>query len=115
MFVWYVFEVNLADWARRQGISYTTARHCTKDDAIPVPWRKIASGLIPVDAAMDEKPTTVAPYARASNHDQRYNLDQQLSRLSQDAAHNERLYARHSARNRTISIGRAFAPEASAS
>jgi predicted site-specific integrase-resolvase len=78
--------VKLADWARRQGISYTTAWRWTKDDAMPVPWRKTASGTILVDAPIEEKPMAVALYARVSSHDQRQDLDRQLSRLSQYAA-----------------------------
>ena len=36
----------MADWARRQGISYTTAWRWVKDDAMPVPWHQTASGTI---------------------------------------------------------------------
>jgi predicted site-specific integrase-resolvase len=78
--------MKLADWARRQGISYTTAWRWTKEDAMPVPWRKTASGTILVDAPLDEKPMAVALYARVSSHDQRQDLDRQLARLSQYAA-----------------------------
>ena len=78
--------MKLADWARRQGISYTTAWRWTKDDVMPVPWRKTASGTILVDAPPDEKPMAVALYARVSSHDQRQDLDRQLARLSQYAA-----------------------------
>lgn len=53
---------------------------------MPVPWRKTASGTILVDALIDEKPHAVALYARVSSHDQRSDLDRQLSRLSQYAA-----------------------------
>jgi putative resolvase len=78
--------VKLVEWARRQGISYKTAWRWVKDDAMPVPWRQLPSGTILVDAAVDERPSTVALYARVSSHDQRNDLDPQLARLSQYAA-----------------------------
>ena len=78
--------MKLADWARRQGISYTTAWRWVKDDAMPVSWRQTASGTILVDAALEQEPRTVALYARVSSHDQRNDLDRQLARLSQYAA-----------------------------
>jgi putative resolvase len=78
--------VKLVEWARRQGISYKTAWRWVKDDAMPVPWRQLPSGTILVDAALDERPSTVALYARVSRHDQRNDLDRQLARLSQYAA-----------------------------
>jgi len=78
--------VKLVEWARRQGISYKTAWRWVKDDAMPVPWRQLASGTILVDAPVDEQPSTVALYARVSSHEQRNDLDRQLARLSQYAA-----------------------------
>jgi predicted site-specific integrase-resolvase len=78
--------MKLADWARRQGVSSTTAWRWTKEDAMPVPWRKTASGTILVDAPPDDKPMAVALYARVSSHDQRQDLDRQLARLSHYAA-----------------------------
>jgi predicted site-specific integrase-resolvase len=78
--------VKLSEWAARQGISYTTAWRWTKDDAMPVPWRKTATGTILVDVAQDEAPARVALYARVSSHDQRKDLDRQLARLSAYAA-----------------------------
>jgi predicted site-specific integrase-resolvase len=78
--------VRLVEWARRQGISYKTAWRWVKDDAMPVPWRQLPSGTILVDAPVDERPSTVALYARVSSHDQRSDLDRQLARLSQYAA-----------------------------
>lgn len=78
--------VKLVDWARRQGISYKTAWRWVKDDAMPVPWRQLPSGTILVEAPLDEKPKTVALYARVSSHAQRSDLDRQLARLSKYAA-----------------------------
>ena len=53
---------------------------------MPVPWKKTSSGMILVDAPMDENPARVALYARVSSHDQRSDLDRQLARLSTYAA-----------------------------
>lgn len=81
--------MKLAEWAQRQGISYTTAWRWTKTDAMPVPWRKTPSGTILVDAPNEAKPARVALYARVSSHDQRRDLDRQLARLSSYAADSE--------------------------
>ncbi|MGP6156309.1 MAG: IS607 family transposase [Vulcanimicrobiaceae bacterium] len=78
--------MKLVEWARRQGISYKTAWRWVKEDAMPVPWRQMPGGTILVDAPIDEKPSAVALYARVSSHDQRKDLDRQISRLSQYAA-----------------------------
>ncbi len=56
---------------------------------MPVPWRQLPSGTILVDAAIDEKPSTVVLYARVSSHDQRNDLNRQLARLSQYAAEHD--------------------------
>ena len=89
MFPCYNERVKLAEWAQRQGISYTTAWRWTKENAMPVPWRQTPSGTILVDAPMEEKPAAVALYARVSNHDQRADLDRQLARLSAYAAEHD--------------------------
>ncbi len=56
---------------------------------MPVPWCKTPSGTILVGVPMEEKPATVALYARVSSHDQRRDLDRQLARLSHYAAEND--------------------------
>ena len=81
--------MKLSDWAARQGISYTTAWRWTKDDVMPVPWRKTPTGMILVDVEHDEAPARVALYARVSSHDQRNDLARQLARLSAYAAEHE--------------------------
>ena len=88
MFPYYTAKVKLPEWARRQGISYTTAWRWVKDDTMPVPWRQMPGGTILVDEPADECPKAVALYARVSSHDQRNDLDRQLARLSQYAAEN---------------------------
>ena len=81
--------MKLVEWARRQGISYKTAWRWVKDDAMPVPWRQLPGGTILVDAPMDERPSTVALYARVCSYDQRNDLDRQLARLRQYAAQHD--------------------------
>lgn len=54
---------------------------------MPVPWRKTASGTIPVDAPLDDKPMAVALYARATTSGRI--SDRQLARLSHDAAEHD--------------------------
>ncbi|MHB8228747.1 MAG: IS607 family transposase [Vulcanimicrobiaceae bacterium] len=81
--------MKLAEWAQRQGISYTTAWRWTKENAMPVPWRKTPSGTILVEVPMGGKPAAVALYARVSSHDQRNDLDRQLARLSHYAAEHD--------------------------
>ncbi|HET6275609.1 MAG TPA: IS607 family transposase [Candidatus Cybelea sp.] len=81
--------MKLADWARKSGISYTTAWRWVKDDLMPVPWHQTASGTILVDEPIDDMPRSVALYARVSSHDQRSDLDRQLARLSQYAAEHD--------------------------
>ena len=81
--------MKLVDWARRGGISYKTGWRWVKDDTMPVPWRQMPGGTILVDAPIDEKPSSVALYARVSSHDQRNDLDRQLARLSTYAAQHD--------------------------
>jgi putative resolvase len=80
----------LADWARAQGISYTTAWRWVKDDAMPVPWHQARSGTIPVDVVPAQQPRAVALYARVCSRDRRSDLDRQLVRLSQYAERRRR-------------------------
>ncbi|MHB8141894.1 MAG: IS607 family transposase [Vulcanimicrobiaceae bacterium] len=78
--------MKLSAWARRTGISYKTAWRWTQDGVMPVPWRQLPTGTIVVDAPEPVACERVALYARVSSHDQRAELDRQLSRLSQFAA-----------------------------
>ena len=89
MFSCYTTELKLPEWARRQGISYTTAWRWVKADTMPVPWRQMPGGTILVDVPIEEKPSTVALYARVSSHDQRNDLNRQLARLSTYAAEHD--------------------------
>ena len=81
-----LFPVKLAEWAKRQGVSYRTAWRWFKAGTMPVPCRKTPTGTILVDAPTEQIAQTVALYARVSSHDQKSDLDRQLARLSVYAA-----------------------------
>lgn len=75
--------MKLAEWARLNGVHPQTAYRWVREDRMPVPFRRLASGTILVDA-----PSAVAArarvvvYARVSSHDQRAELDRQVARLT---------------------------------
>ncbi|WP_408633061.1 recombinase family protein [Mycobacterium ostraviense] len=50
---------------------------------MPVPYRRLASGTILVGAAKPDGVQHVVLYARVSSHDQRADLDRQVSRLTE--------------------------------
>lgn len=81
--------VKLAEWARVNGVHPQTAYRWFRQDRLPVPARRLASGAIWVDSAppADETGRTVV-YARVSSHDQRVDLDRQVARLTEWAAAN---------------------------
>lgn len=72
--------MKLSEWADRQGIHYMTAWRWWKAGRLPVPAHQTASGSILVDVAADA-PGRTALYARVSSHDQRADLDRQVSRM----------------------------------
>jgi putative resolvase len=74
--------VKLSEWAAQQGVHYQTAWRWWKRGALPVPARQLASGTILVDvpAASSGPGGRTVVYARVSAHDQRADLDQQVSR-----------------------------------
>ena len=49
---------------------------------MPVPFRRLPSGTILVDVAKPAGEQRVVLYARVSSHDQRTDLDRQVSRLT---------------------------------
>jgi putative resolvase len=74
------------DWAAQQGIHYQTAWRWFRDGKLPVPALQTPSGTILVQP---QAPNAVPPpggglglYARVSAHDQRADLDRQVSRLT---------------------------------
>jgi len=110
--------VNLAEWARLQGIHPRTAYRWFRQGTLPVPAARANSRWVPVapDAVIAPAPDGIGLYARVSTHDQRAGLDRQVARLTARAAQSgravvrdvtealasfcARLYGRRSARNR---------------
>jgi putative resolvase len=75
--------VKLAEWARVSGIHPQTAYRWFRQDRMPVPARRLASGTIWVDAAPAGESGRVVVYARVSSHDQRADLDRQVARVTE--------------------------------
>ena len=81
--------MRLKEWAAQQGIHYQTAWRWFRDGKLPVPALQTPSGTILVQSAADASPSDdggLGLYARVSSHDQRADLDRQVSRLTQWAA-----------------------------
>jgi putative resolvase len=74
--------VKLAEWARVSGVHPQTAYRWFRQDRMPVPARRLASGTIWVDAAPVGESGRVVVYARVSSHDQRADLDRQVARVT---------------------------------
>jgi putative resolvase len=78
--------MKLSEWAARNGVHYQTAWRWWKQGTLPVPAQQLASGtiLIDVPAPTSSGGTGLArtvAYARVSAHDQRGDLDRQISRV----------------------------------
>jgi putative resolvase len=78
--------MNLAAWARANGVHPQTAYRWFRQGTMPVPARRLPSGTILVqvpgsdhDGGVDQRAVL---YARVSTHDQRGELDRQVNRLS---------------------------------
>jgi putative resolvase len=78
--------MKLAAWARANGVHPQTAYRWFRQGTMPVPARRLPSGTILVqvpgsdhDGGLDQRAVL---YARVSAHDQRGELDRQVTRLS---------------------------------
>jgi putative resolvase len=80
--------VNLAEWAQAQGIDRSTAYRWYREGVLPVPVRKVGRLILvsPQTATASAVSAGVGLYARVSSHDQRRDLDRQVSLLSGWAA-----------------------------
>lgn len=80
--------VNLAEWARGQGIHPKTAYRWFRNGTLPVPAVRVnqRTVLVSPDAMPGGVSGGVGLYARVSSHDQRDDLDRQVARLSGWAA-----------------------------
>ena len=75
--------MKLSEWAAQQGVHYQTAWRWWKRGTLPVPARQLASGTILVEAPASPLGTAgrTVVHARVSAHDQRGDLDRQVSRV----------------------------------
>ena len=75
--------MKLSEWAAQQGVHYQTAWRWWKRGTLPVPARQLASGtiLVAVPAWQAGVAGLTVVYARVSSHDQRADLDRQVSRV----------------------------------
>jgi putative resolvase len=77
--------MKLAAWARANGVHPQTAYRWFRQGTMPVPVRRLPSGTILVEVpgsdggGLDQRAVL---YARVSTHDQRGELDRQVTRLS---------------------------------
>src|ERR687888_109873 len=81
--------MRLKAWAAQQGIHYQTAWRWLRDGKLPVPALQTSSGTILVQPGSGARPPDdggLGLYARVSSHDQRADLDRQVTRLTQWAA-----------------------------
>ena len=81
-------RVNLAEWARAQGIHPQTAYRWFREGTLPVPAVRVnqRTVLVSPDAPATEPASHFGLYARVSCHDQEAGLDRQVARLTAWAA-----------------------------
>ncbi len=77
--------MKLAEWARRQGVSYQTAWRWVKDGKMPVPVRQAPSGTWIVEEPRKQVSGRVVAYCRVSSADQKPDLDRQVARVVTEA------------------------------
>ena len=75
--------MNLAAWAKRNGVARVTAYRWFHAGVLPVPARKVGR-LILVDelSGKVDSPPRTAVYARVSSADQKADLDRQVARVT---------------------------------
>ena len=75
-------DVNLKEWAAREGVAYVTARRWFADGKLPVPARKVGGLILVGDAAAGSSGGITAVYARVSSAGQEPDLDRQVARVT---------------------------------
>ena len=80
--------MNLTDWARAQGVHPQTAYRWFRLGTLPVPAVRVNSRsvLVSPDAVLAKSTGGLGLYARVSSHDQKADLERQVSRLAEWAA-----------------------------
>ena len=81
-------DVNLTEWARKQGVHPQTAYRWFREGTLPVPAVRVNSRsiLVSPDASTEPVEAAYGLYARVSSHDQKDDLDRQVARLTRWAA-----------------------------
>ena len=79
-FITYFIYMKLSVWARKNGLGYRTAWNLFHKGMLPVAARQLETGTILVDEPSNADVQNVVIYARVSSHDQKVNLDGQVSR-----------------------------------
>jgi putative resolvase len=82
--------VNLTEWARAQGVHPQTAYRWFREGTLPIPAERVGPRTILVNVEANTAPEPadgVGLYARVSSHDQKIDLQRQVTRLSRWAAH----------------------------
>jgi predicted site-specific integrase-resolvase len=77
--------MKLSEWAKQEGIHYTTAHRWFHEGVLPVDAIQLETGTILVQDEPKRAGAGVALYARVSSSDQKADLDRQLARLVQFA------------------------------
>jgi putative resolvase len=80
--------VNLSEWAQHVGVSKFTAYRWFREGSLPVPAQRVGRLILVDMSPADRKVQRTVVYARVSSHDQRPDLDRQVSRLTQWASAN---------------------------
>ncbi|MGW7460241.1 IS607 family transposase [Streptomyces sp. NPDC054797] len=81
--------MNLTEWAKTQGVHPQTAYRWFREGMLPVPAQRVGPRtiLVNIDAhTMPEAIGGLGLYARVSSHDQKNDLERQVTRLSTWAA-----------------------------
>ncbi len=88
--------MNLTDWARAQGVHPQTAYRWFRLGTLPVPAVRVNSRsvLVSPDAVLAKSTGGLGLYARVSSHDQKADLERQVSRLAEWAANAGQLVVR---------------------
>jgi len=84
--------MRLSDWARQQGVHPKTAYRWWRAGTLPVPAYQVNARCImvgePTASPTPPLSSSVVLYARVSSHDQKADLDRQVSRMAQWATTN---------------------------
>jgi putative resolvase len=75
--------MKLSEWAAQQGVHYQTAWRWWKQGTLPAPAQQLSTGTILVEVPRPPVGTDgrTVVHARVSSHDQRADLDRQVSRV----------------------------------